>query len=67
MMRLRTIQPQPGWRSDWDQVAVLCGVCGVELSVREYLACGNTCPACKAPFNPGCRNHYPFYFERALS
>ena len=50
-------------RSDWDQPAVLCGSCGVELSVRAYLDCENCCPACKAQFNPGCRNHYHFYFE----
>jgi uncharacterized CHY-type Zn-finger protein len=54
-------------RRDWDQPAVLCGVCGVELSVKEYLDSGNVCPACKAQFNPGCRNHYHFYFELALS
>jgi len=48
---------------DWDQTAVLCGGCGAELSVRQYLACQNICPACAAPFNPGCRHHYPLYFE----
>jgi uncharacterized CHY-type Zn-finger protein len=51
-------------RRDWDQSAVLCGACGVELSVKEYLDSGNVCPACKARFNPGCRNHYHFYFEQ---
>ena len=50
-------------RSEWDQPAVLCGACGVELSVSAYMECGNTCPACGAAFNPGCRNHYHFYFE----
>jgi len=50
-------------RSEWDAKAVLCGLCGVELSVREYLACANVCPGCGAGFNPGCRNHYSFYFE----
>jgi uncharacterized CHY-type Zn-finger protein len=50
--------------SDWDQTAVLCGVCGSELSVVEYMECGNECPSCKAKFNPGCRNHYHFYFEQ---
>ena len=33
--------------------AVLCGVCGHELSVREYLA-ADGCPRCAARFNPGC-------------
>ncbi len=42
--------------------AVLCGKCGAELSISEYMAAGHECPACKAGFNPGCRNHYHFYF-----
>ena len=42
--------------------AVLCGVCRHELSIDEYLACGSTCPRCAAHFNPGCANHYHFYF-----
>jgi uncharacterized CHY-type Zn-finger protein len=49
--------------AEWDQPAVLCGVCGGELSVRQYLDCGNLCPACGAAFNPGCRLHYHLYFE----
>lgn len=50
-------------RQDWDQPAVLCGACGVELSIHQYLQCNNQCPACSSPFNPGCRSHYRFYFE----
>jgi uncharacterized CHY-type Zn-finger protein len=49
--------------SEWDRRAVLCGACGVELSIRQYLECAHTCPVCKAQFNPGCRNHSHFYFE----
>jgi uncharacterized CHY-type Zn-finger protein len=52
-------------RSEWEQTAVLCGACAAELSVSAYLECGNACPACGAGFNPGCRNHYHFYFEVA--
>src|SRR3984957_4776890 len=56
--------PSEVWRrSEWDQPAVLCGACGTELSVREYLECSNQCPNCSARFNPGCRSHYHFYFE----
>jgi uncharacterized CHY-type Zn-finger protein len=51
--------------SEWNERAVLCGACGSELSVRRYLDCNNICPACQSPFNPGCRNHYHFYFETA--
>jgi uncharacterized CHY-type Zn-finger protein len=50
-------------REEWDQPAVLCGACGVEMSIHQYLGCFNKCPACSSPFNPGCRNHYHFYFE----
>ena len=52
-------------RAEWDQPAVLCGACGGEMSVRQYLECDNACPSCQARFNPGCRTHYHFYFETA--
>jgi len=45
------------------QTAVMCGACGAEFSIRQYLQCGSVCPACNAAFNPGCREHYPFYFD----
>src|SRR5580698_78413 len=32
-------------QSEWDQRAVLCGACGAELSIKQYLGCSNTCPA----------------------
>ena len=50
-------------RGEWDREAVLCGECGLEMSINQYLECNNQCPACGARFNPGCRNHYHFYFE----
>lgn len=49
--------------SEWDQAAVLCGACGTELTIRQYLSCSDQCPHCSSPFNHGCRNHYHFYFE----
>lgn len=52
------------WPRDvWHTRAMLCGVCRTELTIHEYMACGNVCPHCKAEFNPGCRNHYHCYFE----
>lgn len=45
-----------------DERAVRCGVCGVELTIREYLECEHACPTCGAAFNPGCANHYRYYF-----
>ena len=47
---------------EWDARAVLCGVCGHELAIREYLDV-HGCPRCAAPFNPGCRLHAHLYFE----
>jgi uncharacterized CHY-type Zn-finger protein len=57
----------PWPRTLWDEKAVLCGACGHEMSVRDYLACASRCPACAAEFNPGCANHYPFYFDTEVS
>ena len=52
-------------QAEWGQTAVLCGACGFELSIAQYMASGYTCPDCGAAFNPGCRNHYRFYFASA--
>jgi uncharacterized CHY-type Zn-finger protein len=49
--------------SEWDQLAILCGACGAELSIRQYMQSDSRCPACHSGFNPGCRNHYHFYFD----
>jgi len=48
--------------NEWDVRAVMCGVCGTEMSIRAYLGCGDACPTCRASFNPGCRHHHHFYF-----
>jgi uncharacterized CHY-type Zn-finger protein len=48
---------------EWDQFAILCGGCGAELAIREYMECESRCPRCAARFTPGCRKHYRFYFE----
>lgn len=42
--------------------AVLCGVCGDELTIARYLEVSG-CPGCGAQFNPGCALHKHFYFE----
>ena len=46
-----------------DEQAVMCGACGAEMTIRMYLECGYLCPACRAPFNPNCREHHRHYFE----
>lgn len=48
--------------SDRDEYAVLCGVCGNELTIAEYLET-DSCPHCAAAFNPGCSLHAHLYFE----
>jgi uncharacterized CHY-type Zn-finger protein len=50
-------------RDEQDAKAVLCGGCGYEMSIREYLGCHHHCPRCRSAFNPGCSNHYHLYFE----
>ena len=56
--------PAEVWpRAEWDADAAMCGVCGGLMSVQTYLACDDRCPACAAPFNPGCRLHRGLYFE----
>ncbi|HRW98677.1 MAG TPA: CHY zinc finger protein [Cyclobacteriaceae bacterium] len=50
-------------KSEFDKVAILCGVCQSELTINQYLNCDNSCPHCGARFNPGCANHYPLYFD----
>jgi uncharacterized CHY-type Zn-finger protein len=43
--------------------AVLCGACGAELAVQEYMGV-DACPECEARFNPACADHYHMYFEQ---
>ena len=52
------------WPEDeWSQKAILCGACGVELTIRQYMESESRCPACRAQFNPKCREHYHLYFQ----
>jgi uncharacterized CHY-type Zn-finger protein len=56
--------PSALWsRSEWNQLAVLCGACAAELTIQQYLGSSNQCPSCNANFNPACSNHHHFYFE----
>jgi uncharacterized CHY-type Zn-finger protein len=52
-------------KGEFDECAILCGVCGHQMTINEYMNCSSTCPACKSNFNPGCSNHYHLYFEMA--
>lgn len=42
--------------------AVLCGECGERLRIDAYLQT-DSCPRCRAAFNPGCRLHHRLYFD----
>ena len=53
-------------QTEWIEPAVLCGACGYEMTIERYMASGYKCPDCDAPFNPGCRKHYEFYFASAV-
>ena len=56
--------PAKVWPKEaFNSKAVLCGNCMHELTIDEYLGSNNCCPNCRAAFNPGCKNHYHFYFE----
>jgi uncharacterized CHY-type Zn-finger protein len=49
--------------AEWGEKAILCGACGEELTILQYMQSGANCPRCAAKFNPGCRNHFHFYFD----
>lgn len=56
--------PAEVWeRSRFDEKAILCGSCGHELTINEYLTCGFRCPNCGTLFNPKCSLHAPLYFD----
>jgi uncharacterized CHY-type Zn-finger protein len=42
-------------KAEFDTKAILCGVCGTELSISDYQNSNNTCP--------NCSKHYHLYFE----
>ena len=50
-------------KEEWNNLAILCGVCKHELTINEYFNSNNSCPNCKAAFNPNCSRHYSLYFD----
>lgn len=51
------------WPTDqFDEYAILCGVCRHELTINEYMMT-ETCPSCHAHFNNRCKFHYHHYFS----
>jgi uncharacterized CHY-type Zn-finger protein len=58
--------PAERWQDeDCHEKAVLCGRCGVEMTIQQYLCCNNECINCQARFNPGCKLHWELYFKRS--
>jgi uncharacterized CHY-type Zn-finger protein len=56
--------PAERWsKSQMDTKAILCGACGHELTIAEYVSGESVCPACLAHFNKGCKTHYHLYFD----
>jgi len=47
---------------EFDERAILCGACGNQLTIGEYLEGDSACPSCRSRFNPGCKKHYHLYF-----
>ncbi|MDW0109448.1 CHY zinc finger protein [Sporosarcina aquimarina] len=50
-------------QTHFNEKAILCGTCGFELSINQYLGCASECPNCQSSFNPGCNAHTHLYFE----
>ncbi|MFD1204651.1 CHY zinc finger protein [Sporosarcina contaminans] len=52
------------WPKDqFNEKAVLCGICKHEMTIEEYKNSQYKCPSCHAEFNPGCGLHWELYFE----
>lgn len=49
-------------RTEFDTPAILCGACGHQLTIREYVACESVCPRCRRQFNASCAKHAHYYF-----
>lgn len=52
------------WKiAEFETPAILCGGCGHQLTINEYLGGDSICPRCASQFNPGCARHRRLYFE----
>ena len=50
-------------KNEWSEKAVLCGACGAELTIHQYLSTNHQCPVCGHAFNPKCNLHHHYYFS----
>ena len=51
-------------KEEFDEKAILCGVCKSELTIHDYLLSEYSCPMCESQFNEGCSLHSSIYFEK---
>ena len=49
--------------TEYDEKAVLCGICDKEHTIDEYLLT-NQCLDCESLFNEACESHYHLYWKR---
>ena len=49
-------------KEEFGERALLCGNCGQQLTISEYIESEFACPHCQRQFNPGCAKHHHFYF-----
>lgn len=49
-------------KEEFNEQAILCGVCKKEHTINEYLST-DKCLMCQSPFNERCANHYHLYFD----
>lgn len=54
--------PQTWQREQWQEPAILCGVCKREMTIRIYLG-STSCPNCNAQLNERCAAHAHLYFD----
>lgn len=60
--RIADHAPEVFQKEDKDCKVILCGSCGFEMTLLEYLECNSKCPKCYVSFNPGCKKHLFHYF-----
>ncbi|PYZ91678.1 hypothetical protein CR194_18795 [Salipaludibacillus keqinensis] len=56
--------PVTRWEEhEFGEKAILCGACGEEITIKEYLQVESHCPCCRAKWNPNCSLHQHYYFQ----
>jgi uncharacterized CHY-type Zn-finger protein len=56
--------PTEVWKKqEFENKAILCGACGTELTINEYLDSMSSCHYCNASFNSRCKYHSHLYFD----